>query len=427
MRHTFTLIITLIISINISHAQFNLFDKTPKDTLEVVIVNEEREPVEGATIRLTGLRSSSSPGSHFGAGFSLENIVTNEEGEAKVSYPRFVLEKLPTSAVTLEIIHPDYSKTRADNIKLDGSSNPIVLSRGSTLSVKVTLDDKIIPTCFAYIGHETYKIEDGKPISGIIPEVHSLYIAYEDEEENIYYSDVITIDAAANKKIEVELELYKGLTLNGTISEDVPLPIKTGNVIVNMINDYRFASNPRTDNKLSVSREFPAKVSEDGSFTIKNLPKGLGEVISICDAFVSAKKESVRAYGSCQSFQLTEDGQELTVAMEPGASITGTVTDEEGNPLKGVMVACSPNVFWGNGYSTLFMRTYANYSAITGNDGRYIIKQIPADDNVRFSAMHNDYEMVVEDQENQDIFTRQSIKLKPGELISIDFKMKKKE
>src|ERR1039458_9436469 len=108
----------------------------------VVVQDEERKPIEGATILPDGFRVK---GIHGADGYGWnkqlfgppEKAVTDREGKAYVKYPVEGIpeEKELTGKLIFSVSHPEFATTRPQEYSVDRPEQPIQLTHGILLEV----------------------------------------------------------------------------------------------------------------------------------------------------------------------------------------------------------------------------------------------------------------------------------------------------
>ena len=96
-------------------------DELPKVemlTLKVRVLDPDEHPVEGATVKPRGLRTKVQRADWWGwrtdRDGDVPEILSNSEGYAEVPYPKYVMEKLETGTLNLNITHPDFVQFDSD-------------------------------------------------------------------------------------------------------------------------------------------------------------------------------------------------------------------------------------------------------------------------------------------------------------------------
>lgn len=429
-------------------------DEVEKRIVTIRIVDNQQQPIQGAIIRLDGLRPVDSMASHYGYRDPIGvEFITDLNGIAQVEYPRYVQEHVETGAISFQISHPNYPDMSILSYKIDGSEVPIVMLPGAEMVVVALLDDAPVREFTVHQGSSetTFKSQiledaDGRLIQGIKEGSYPIYLHYVDQTGLEYYSAVEIFEAKAGVRHQVKLELYPALSLKGIFDASVPRPIINGCVRVNMINETREMDRQMNPTEsASVHRIFSADVKADGSFSFLQLPKGYGEVIAICDGFASKiDRGNPEAYFQNQHFDLQGDGQEIIVEMEPTATFSGKVVNTDGQPVEGAEVIFTPNVFWGNFFSQLFMGpTYEDMqrelksadlakvsmeevqelmlrytpSASTNAEGEFSVSNLPAHGRLIYIVGSADYMLPAEAPGNMPSRRTREIELSPGQEV----------
>jgi len=372
-----------------------------KRFVAISVVDNQQQPIPDAVIRLDGLRAVNNLRSHYGQRDSHDvEFITDATGIAHVAYPRYVYERVETGAISFKISHPDYAETRVTSYKIDGGEKPIVMSPGAELIAVALLDGAPVEEFVVYLDSAEYESQikegtDGRLLRGIKEGTYPIYFSYTDQTGKKYYSDVEMLELEAGMNHQIELPLYPALSLKGTLNPSVPRPIKNGQVQINMINATREGQDGESDwTAVSVHRKSAADVNADGSFLFSQLPRGYGEIIAICDGFISRiDRSKSRSYFQNQHFNLQSDGQEIVVEMEPTATFSGKVVNAEGQNIGGAKVIFSPNVFWGNFISNIFMER--EYSATTDDKGEFSVTNLPGRGGLSYNLQSENYELPI--------------------------------
>lgn len=427
-------------------------NETEKRIVAIRVVDNQQQAIQGAVIRLDGLRPINSLGSHHGLRDASDvEFMTDSTGIAQVAYPRYVYERVETGAISFHLSHPDYAEMRVTSYKIDGSEGPVVISPGAELVAVALLDGAPVKEFKVLLESSEFKRQikegtDGRLIRGIKEETYPIYFSYIDGTGREYYSAVEIFEAKAGMSHQIELPLYPALSLKGILDPSIPRPIKNGRVQVNMINETKSMEGRVDPTKAaSVHRTFTADVNTDGSFLFPQLPRGYGEIIAICDGFVSKIDRSKDdSYFQNQHFDLQSDEQEIVVEMEPTATFSGKVVNADGQAIGGVKVVFSPNVFWGNFISQLFMgppykdiqrelksrdltevpmdklqELMLRYtpSATTDAKGEFSVVNLPGHRRESYIVWSANYELPIETVENRPPRREREVDLRPDEEI----------
>jgi hypothetical protein len=174
-------------------------------------------------------------------------------------------------------------------------------------------------------------------------------------EGGTWASSVVEFELGEEEVKELALELHPPRTLRGVLDPAVPRPVHNGQVQINVhLRSPGDRSGPRG------LRLFGAAVQADGSFEIPGLPPGGGEMIGMCDGWVSREQEtgegSEQSHSSLKLQQVDATSDELFVlAMERTARLEVLVLDAHGQPVEGAQIQTWPNVHWSCGYAQIFL------------------------------------------------------------------------
>ncbi len=148
------------------------------------------------------------------------------------------------------------------------------------------------------------------------------------------------------------LQLSEGLVLEGRVVEGrEPTPVSGAAIKISPPGSLRFGS---ASTGLRRTESGP-----DGRFVLRGLAPGPFEVSAEHPAFAPIQRRVV----------LDENAptEELEIRMRGGGTLTGTVTDGEGNPVAGVRIEAVVPTSGAN----------SPESGRTGSDGRYVIERLP--------------------------------------------------
>jgi hypothetical protein len=140
-------------------------------------------------------------------------------------------------------------------------------------------------------------------------------------------------------------------------------------------------------------------VNDGGDFSIQSLPEGNLEIVAMCEGFISTNGPGQFQTRYPQKHLLGTNDLAITIGMEPTARVEVRVTDDRGNPLKGVHVMTWPNVRYGEWGSVLLMSDCYNtadwllpktgstfswrhevpdYQGVSDADGVAVLPNVPA-------------------------------------------------
>ncbi len=431
----------------------------------VRVVGPHGNPLEGAMVTPSGLRSEQSPGSGFGWGAKQHGpaatVLTGADGIAEIPYPKWTVlgSAMLTSGISVAVEHPDFISQWQVECPLGATVRQVQLSEGGRVRLRVFRTDQTEPVTdfLANISGEHYRKEWTLDGDARVSPVLSLgerfcRVVHFDSEHGTQFGELIRFHAAAGKTEDLEVRLQPGLKVRGRLDASVPRPVSNGFVIA-VVADETIDG----DYQKGLSWQDWVAVTDQGEFEFASLPP-TSEVrlLAYCDGFVSRLPapvdlpEHLRRKNTSRSLPqfFKVGGSELLteVSMEPAASAHFNVVDERGLPLEGVEVGVSPNVVYSTG-STLFGnssrpgvdygKTFANYgevlrgsnpwqydspphpdflrpkfSAKSDAAGEVHIKNIPARGLQRVHVFHD--KLVVRGQSRPPYWAEITIDSKPG-------------
>lgn len=359
---------------------------TPRNPQAIFrVIDASGHPIAGATIKPNALRTKAGPYVSGCYGWMSESnhvpnppVTTDKNGTAIVPYPKYVIEKLETGTLCLDVSHPDYvaqspERVVADNLPagapwkqrlaeiwqrvrfrtLVSRPKPIVLEKGGVLKIVVTnLPSAKTGRTFAQISGST-EISWSEPQPGtllssqIAPGKHLARIAYISPDGN-WFTKSIDINAKKNKTNTVSLGLIHGVTVRGQLDKTVPRPVKHGRVVAQVWPPGAKAEDdPPTWHAWS-------PVAENGTFTIPSLPEGAFEIVALCDGYLSTNGPGKFNMRYPQKHTLTTNDLDITVGMEPTATLEVVLHDNEDKPVANANVVTWPNVRYGEWEATIF-------------------------------------------------------------------------
>jgi beta-lactamase regulating signal transducer with metallopeptidase domain/peroxiredoxin/uncharacterized GH25 family protein len=339
-------------------------------TVSVKVVDEVGHPIEGATITPDGLRTKIDPGSHYGWVYFTdqwgkpEPATTNAEGIAEVAYPRYARERHETGAISFSVTHPDYVAVRPTSYSVNGTEAPVVLTRGATVRLTAVFTDgtpvagpiqpipRVSMNVASLLDRDAWTMSaEGTLEAKRYPAGTShVMLVYLSDNGPTQFSDAVTMEVQNGDLIERKLTLGPGVRLEGTLDETVPRPVHNGTAVVSVLTESP------TDKADLLYWQTSTEIAEDGTFAFESLPRGEGEIIAVCDGYVSesARKMGTTSRNIPQSVQITDAENSIEISMLAGATCTVTVATEDGNPVEGARVSFWPNVFWHDRLSQLF-------------------------------------------------------------------------
>ncbi|MEM1453153.1 MAG: RNA polymerase sigma factor [Planctomycetota bacterium] len=286
------------------------------------------------------------------------------------------------ATVGFTVTHPDYRPHKQYRLDVSEGETVIVLERGSFLVVSGWLgsEDRVVTdvvphmTFGANVGPDDWlPVRDGRPSCGRIPDgSHAIYLSHVDDEGRSWFSEVTPFSIDENEQKELSMELVPARLLRGALDEAVPRPIEKGEVELNLYVD---TGHPGSE----MLRTYRVEVAEDGTFELRDLPPGRGEMIGICSGWASrqvlAVSDDPNATEKRQHQHVEADAETFELLMEPTGTVELTLVDPTGSPVEGAFIQCSPNVHWAIGYANIFMGR--NPVGRTNAEGVAVIEDLP--------------------------------------------------
>jgi hypothetical protein len=359
---------------------------TPMAILRVV--DEGGRPVAGATILPEGLRTKKGP---YDSGWyswptspgSVPNpaVKTDLNGEVRVPYPQYVVERLETGTLCLRVNHADFVPDRPERVvnsappagtpirerikdfaarfqrkQLASTTDPIVLKKGGIL--KITISPETLQPNAPLHGQVTgsantdsnFWIQLGPGMiatRALATGTQAVRVVQFDAKGTAWFTDVKSVVAKPGETTELTLDLKRGVTLRGHIDPSVPRPIARGRVIAH-VWPHGWAPQVHPPQWHSWVEARP-----DGSFEIESLPAGDLEVVAICQGFINTRGPGKTGMHYPKQHTLTTNDLEITIPMEPTTRLEVHVLDDKSQPLPDAVVSAWPNVRYGEWSATI--------------------------------------------------------------------------
>ncbi|MEM9380225.1 MAG: RNA polymerase sigma factor [Planctomycetota bacterium] len=297
------------------------------------------------------------------------------------------------ATVGFTVTHPDYRPHEQHRLDVSEGETVIVLERGSFLIVSGWLGspDRIVSdvtphlTFGARVGPDDWlPIRDGRPSCSRIPEgSHAVYLSHVDGDGRTWFSAVEPFTIAKDEQKELALELVPSRVLRGALDAAVPRPVEDGEVELNLYVDTGSRG-------AEMLRTYRAEIAVDGTFELRDLPPGRGEMIGICRGWASKQvlapmpadlgeplASGAEAPEPRRQHQHVEaDAETFELRMEPTGTVEVTLVDPSGAPVEGAFLQSSPNVHWEIGYAAIFMDR--SPGAKTDAEGVAVLENLPA-------------------------------------------------
>jgi beta-lactamase regulating signal transducer with metallopeptidase domain len=445
--------------------------------LLVVVQDESGKPVEGATIVPDGFRVKG-PRRVDGHGWNTylfgppEKVTTDREGKALVKYPVEAVpdEKLFTGDVIFSVFHPDFCTTRLQSFPVDGSANPIRLTRGSHLEVSAWFgsDHQVVTDFVPNVTGDGLRPEDWKKKENRALEInrlqaggHVVQLMARLPSGEVGYSDVQEFQADPEKKNTFAMEVKPGVRLEGRVDDSVPRPVKNGRVLIS-VRPPEFPAwvNPEDISVVIQQHGYPRfwhsyrTIAEDGSFVFESVPPGEVDVVVHGDGFISKNAGELTnrvqpdpqkpsklvvsgGFGVPQPFPLVAPVTQIEVKTEPTATLQVTTKTKSGRAVEGAEVYVNPNVLRMQGifgnfrdsseapYRSMPSLPNVLYSGKTDKDGKVILKNLPAFTQ-HLDVYHPDYELPLQEKNGLPHRSIRMEKLSPGESKTVNLTLQPK-
>lgn len=361
----------------------------------VRVLDEAGVPVAGAVVFPEGLRTKPGPYVSGWYGWRTETnggvpnspVTTDEEGYARVPYPKYVFERIETGTLCLSVNHPDFVPDQPERIvatappagapwqiranallnqirrkSLIARPDPIVLKKGAVLVVRVRNAAERGSRVFAQVSGVAAHItnfwihaEPGVIVTRRLAAGPRTVRAVQVDSDGLaWFSDAESFTAVAGQTNEVPVDLKRGATVSGQLDSTVPRPVKNGRVVAHV-----WPQGCRPQDSPPQWHAWAA-LSEDGTFSIRGLPEGDLEIVALCEGFVSTNGPGQFQTRYPQKHLLGTNDLAITIGMEPTARLEVQVADDKGKPLKDVRVVTWPNVRYGEWSSVILMNDCYN-------------------------------------------------------------------
>jgi beta-lactamase regulating signal transducer with metallopeptidase domain/protocatechuate 3,4-dioxygenase beta subunit len=314
--------------------------------IEVTVVDPQGRPVEGAEVFPGGLRGIVGRGNHYRwhdvpgepvRGLDTPRARTDAQGRARVPYPRYVRDTLPTGEVTVLVLHPDYLFFRKD-VNVRKPSPPLQLKEGQRATIRVegpagtrlkraAMVDNLLKGNY---GENIWQAGDEPlTIRACLTGTYNLMAVAETEEGRLLFSDIRKVRFGESGRKNLNMKVSPGLTFRGVLSDNVPRPVKEGRVDLTTI---------LRNNSQPPGWRTTAEVRPDGSFEVSDVPRvPLVGVTVECEGYISMSEWIDMHTHHPREFP-TAGPQPATVHMLPTVSVPVAVLDAGGRPLPGAVV-----------------------------------------------------------------------------------------
>jgi len=422
----------------------------PIGRVAIRIEDVHGNPIAQARLHATQWRPVEDPGSSIWWGEDGYMGESGPDGVVRLEYTK----RHPTSnegtrtlmSVGYEITHPEFITHTEHGLDVADGDTVVVLERGSFLIVSGWMDwpDRGREAILDVTPHLSYDVDvsaadwipigDGRPsCSRIPPGAHELYLSHEASDGRVWYSEVTRFELVEGEQVELALQLLPPRSMTGRLSEDVLRPVTNGEVELNLYVGGRGDASV-------MLRTYRVDVQSDGSFAFEGLPPGAGEIIGLCDGWVSARERLadsnwiepetegerrrwVPLWGLQQLDPAAYAEDPYVLAMEPTGHARITVLDPDGGALAGATVSSWPNIHWSIGYSNIFLdRTW---QAVTDDDGVALLENMPGEGLTFLGVTTKEGYLMPLTKDGSDRGV--SVELAPGETASLTVRMDQPE
>ncbi len=442
----------------------NATNKFEFKTVPVLVVDEDGKPVQGASITPDGFRVK---GGHHADAWGwrkdfgpAEKVVTDQDGKATLKYPVMGVpeEKEYTGALIFSVFQPKFATVRIQDFSVDGTDNPIRLTRGIQLEVSgyFGADHQPVTDIVPSLSQEGVRSEDWqKKENGVMafqklgPGGHLIQLMGQLPDGEVVFSDSQFFTAERGGSYQFNLEMKPGIRLEGRIDDSIPRPVKNARVMISM-RPKEYPGLSVIDDFYDLDEKYGGRyfwhsyrpIAEDGSFLFESIPPGEVDVTVLGDGFVSKSIGALynRRNGVLdakptvmvipQAFPLVAPVTKIEVATEPTTTLDITTTTTDGKPIEGMYAGLYPSAFrmkgrmgWLTNSSEEPFRQVPqlpglSFSGKTDENGKLVLRNIPAEERI-MSVDNERYRLPINDRDNRAVY----LHMAPGETNVLDLKM----
>jgi len=313
------------------------------------VVDQSGLPVSGATAVIPSLQMDMGTSFIVRVGLPPEeqtSFTTNNQGIARAR----ITASYGTAAVkgfTVQATHPDFVQTEANMLLTNVTK--LVLERGYLTDIlpvnaetSHVLTADVVPQFPLAEGIRWTTASDGRLLVRNIPKEDVIFtLKAKDAAGQFLESDQQTVSVSRHAAEPVKVALYPALTIHGSVSANVPRPLK--NMTINYV--YRRDSESRMVWQTRLQRLRPVPVAEDGTFIISGIPRNAEVAFWARNQdFYTVLQANGSGPGFAPSVKITDSDCHLELQMAPCASVRATVVDKEGAPAQNVQVDYGPYI-----------------------------------------------------------------------------------
>ena len=348
--------------------------------VKVRVVDPDGHPVAKAKVTPWGLRSSL--GNVHGLWLKGDKYCdlsptatwTDATGITTVAYPyyRDNDEQIRTIAVSLQVDHTEFAVLDDVHVEVPRTTQEpyeIKLSLGVPVEVRPVLNGTVAShdNLFTLFSDGRSRqpgftprisAEGNLGFSAMRPGANSVLLVKLDGDRATHFSRTTDFNLAVGEPKQLDVELQPGVCIRGTLSENVPRPVRNGRVSAWSLNPTNTVMN-------RVIWRTWAPIQPDGTFIIDSWPADEPiQLIALCEGFIAANGSAPQEVknppdpgsdriGRSQVFRPSKDSR-VELAMAPLVRCDVTAVGKDNKPLAGVTVEACPNVWWWNMGSQIY-------------------------------------------------------------------------
>lgn len=378
-------------------------DLDETQTLELRVVDGGGAPVMDARVWIMGHRTKARPGSYLSYRGAAPTGRTDFDGRVQLEHFAWATQDGRVSAVDLHVEHGDFVKFRDSLFEVEvGVLHEVTLERGGVVALSAWVGDasRTVPDIViradwdAEVSDGDWDVEpSGRHVTDKFPPgTHALRISHVPDGGELHFSELVEFTVEEGGYEELFVELRPAARFVGEVDPRVPRPIVDGIAILGV-----HALDRRGGPSLGFERR--TEVDPEGRFEFAGLPRGDGQLVVLCQGWVSTKARLPGDVGeelaefrenAWPAITVPSEGA-FTVAMEPTGAVEATVLGPHGRPVVDATVSVNPNYwFWGLGSSILPGR---DWRVETGPDGVARIEDVPSAEFVSVGVRHADHQL----------------------------------
>lgn len=324
--------------------------KLIKKKQRILVVGPDDKPIANASFKPWGLNSNYFwPTKQMGPATAHR---TNTDGIAEVDYPETIGGTVLCTSIDGVVSHPDYIRAIARVTVSESKDFEVKLKQGVSFKLKaVDEDGKPLSKPFSVVmsgdtpPENWNDLGNGTIESKAIPNGdHQALIVMPGTDGKTCFSEPLFIRVGEKDRekgvLLEDVEVYTGTRLTGKVSDNVPRPIRDGQVMA--LQAPMPIEDPQNLGIATLRWGDWVPIREDGSFEFVSLPRsGKIQMIAKCDGFVGK-----RGFTNDESFDIEELEANVVLEMTPTIDVEIVVTDKAGLPISGASVGFSPNQLW---------------------------------------------------------------------------------